>query len=80
MKGTVKEGVSETSDDIKAEREGAVEQTTTKAKETAEDVKKMTGEAAEEASTKIGEVAGNVKDALKKTLDGVRNTLNKDEE
>lgn len=76
LKGAVKEGVGKISGDVKAEKEGAAEQATAKAKEVAEDAKK----AAEKASAKAKEVAGNVKDALEGTLDGVKNILNKDKE
>ena len=80
LKGAVKEGVGKISGDVKAEKEGAAEQATAKAKEVAEDAKKAAEEAAEKASAKAKEVAGNVKDALEGTLDGVKNILNKDKE
>ena len=66
LKGAVKEGVGKISGDVKAEKEGAAEQATAKAKEVAEDAKKA--------------VAGNVKDAVEGTIDGVKNILNKDKE
>jgi len=77
LKGAVKEGVGKISGDVKAEKEGAAEQATAKAKEVAEDAKKAAEEAAEKASAKAKEVAGNVKDAVEGTIDGVKNILNK---
>ncbi len=90
-KGAVKEGVGKVTGDIRMEREGVTEKVAAKVKDVAKDVKegvgKVTGDirmeqegVTEKVAAKVKDVAKDVKDAVEGTIDGVKNSINKEKE